>query len=182
MKVYKLLTIACLIIVAMTACGGNEKENNEPKPDPIGNTTNNHQTTDIPDTNGQIVEMDAKTFKTYIWNYDKSPSKVLYNGDKPALIEFYTQTCNICKEIKKSLLDLAKQYKGASYFFSVDAEKEGMNGNNNDIVKALMRIRNMQEAYPIMLLVAPNNEEVKVLQGYGECSTIPKKFLLKYAM
>ena len=47
-----------------------------------------------------------------------------YIGDKPCLIDFSTTWCGWCKKLHPILEQVAKQYEGKVYVYTLDAEKE----------------------------------------------------------
>jgi len=47
-----------------------------------------------------------------------------YNGDKPAIVDFYATWCGPCRITAPILADLAKEYGEAIYVYKIDVDKE----------------------------------------------------------
>ncbi|MFO7721820.1 MAG: thioredoxin domain-containing protein [Bacteroidales bacterium] len=70
------------------------------------------------------VELNTAEFKKQVFDMDKNPSQWVYNGDLPAIIDFYAVWCGPCKMAAPALEELAKDYAGKVVIYKVDAEKE----------------------------------------------------------
>lgn len=62
-------------------------------------------------------------FLTKIANYEISPDWK-YLGDKPAIIDFYANWCEPCKNLAVTLEELAEEYKDEIYIYKVNTEEE----------------------------------------------------------
>ncbi|MDL2290046.1 thioredoxin [Paludibacteraceae bacterium OttesenSCG-928-F17] len=76
------------------------------------------------DKKAKTIYLTTADFLKKVANYEESPEKWVYLGDKPCLIDFYTTWCGPCKRIAPILEDLAAQYAGQIYIYKVDTEKE----------------------------------------------------------
>ncbi|MDL2215388.1 thioredoxin [Dysgonomonas sp. OttesenSCG-928-M03] len=63
-------------------------------------------------------------FLVKVMNYEKNPEEWKYQGDKPALIDFYADWCGPCREIAPILEELAIEYSNDIYIYKIDVEKE----------------------------------------------------------
>lgn len=81
----------------------------------------------VPDDNQKdinIVHLTDDSFKQLVFNYEKD-KEWKYQGNKPAIIDFYADWCAPCRQLSPLVEDLAKQYSGKIVVYKVDTEKEG---------------------------------------------------------
>lgn len=64
-----------------------------------------------------------ESFKTKIFDFDKN-TEWKFEGDKPAVIDFYADWCGPCKMVAPILDELSKEYEGKIDIYKVDTEKE----------------------------------------------------------
>jgi len=82
------------------------------------------KTTDAPGESGKPIHLTKQEFLEKVMNYEKNQTEWVYEGDKPALIDFYADWCGPCRMAAPVLEDLAKEYEGKIHVYKVDTEKE----------------------------------------------------------
>jgi thioredoxin len=70
-----------------------------------------------------IQRMSKKDFLENIFDYEKN-EEWAYQGERPAVIEFYADWCAPCRLIGPILEELEEEYLGIVDFFKVDTETE----------------------------------------------------------
>ncbi len=72
----------------------------------------------------KTIMLTKQDFLEKVMNYEKNQSEWIYEGDKPALIDFYADWCGPCKMAAPVLEELAKEYEGKIHIYKVDTQKE----------------------------------------------------------
>lgn len=70
-----------------------------------------------------LEHLTKETFKTKIFNWEKNQDWV-YEGTRPAIIDFYADWCGPCKMIAPILEELAKDYEGKIDIYKLNTEQE----------------------------------------------------------
>jgi thioredoxin 1 len=65
----------------------------------------------------------TETFKQKVFNYDIN-KEWKYEGELPAIIDFYADWCGPCKMVAPVLEELSGEYKGKLNIYKIDTEKE----------------------------------------------------------
>ena len=140
----KYLVVSILSAIILTACSNANKENKEEAK--LQQTENNMQTQ-------KTINLTKAEFLTKVANYEQSPDKWEYLGDKPCLIDFYADWCGPCKMVAPILEELAAEYEGEIYIYKIDTEAE-------QELAAAFGIRSIPS-----ILFCPMGEEPQMAQG-----------------
>ncbi len=64
-----------------------------------------------------------ESFKEKVFNFEEN-SEWKYEGELPAIIDFYADWCQPCKMIAPILEELAEEYEGKLKIYKIDTEQE----------------------------------------------------------
>ena len=70
-----------------------------------------------------MVHLTQTTFKEKVFNYEKSKDWK-FEGDKPAIIDFYADWCAPCKMVAPILEELSTEYEGKLDIYKVNTEDQ----------------------------------------------------------
>lgn len=73
--------------------------------------------------NVQIIELNVKTFKEKVWNYDKNKSFVRV-GKLPVILDFYATWCRPCKMLAPNLDAIQQKYQGKLVIYRIDVDQQ----------------------------------------------------------
>lgn len=120
MRQNTVLVIALTMTLAWTACSQNKKataaspiESKKEKGDSIPSSAS-----------AEVTELSASDFKKKVMDYEAHPQEWVYEGSRPAIIDFYATWCRPCKMMSPIVEQLAKDYAGKIDFYKVDIDKE----------------------------------------------------------
>ena len=110
-----------------------------------------------PTAGAQVINLTKSEFIKRVMDYEKNQTEWIYEGDRPAIIDFYADWCSPCKKVAPALEELAKEYSGKVYIYKINIDKERE-------LAALFGIRNIptyliipKEGKPSLTSGASNN-------------------------
>ena len=70
------------------------------------------------------INLTKAEFLKKVMNYEKNQTEWVYEGDKPAIVDFWAEWCGPCKKAAPVLEQLAKEYAGEIYVYKVNTDQE----------------------------------------------------------
>lgn len=111
---------------------------------------------------GEVITLNKAEFLSKVFNYEKSPGKWVYEGNKPCIVDFYADWCGPCKRVAPILKELAETYKKEIVIYKINVDQE----------KELASVFGIQ-SIPSILFV-PKEGQPQMAQG-----ALPKEELVK---
>ena len=74
--------------------------------------------------NASVIQMNKQMFLDKVFDYTTGATEWKYQGEKPAVIDFYATWCGPCRMVAPILKDLAKEYGDSIVIYKVDTDKE----------------------------------------------------------
>lgn len=106
-----ILFLMSIVLATATACGRV-------------NNNNLKQESMETESAGKVIHLTKAEFLKRVYNFEKNPEEWKYEGDKPAIVDFYADWCGPCKMVAPILDELAKEYDGQIVIYKIDTEKE----------------------------------------------------------
>ena len=74
--------------------------------------------------NASVIQTNKQMFLDKVFDYTTGATEWKYQGEKPAVIDFYATWCGPCRMVAPILKDLAKEYGDSIVIYKVDTDKE----------------------------------------------------------
>jgi len=116
----------------------------------------------VSDSGNAVVTLTNESFRKLVFNYEAS-KEWKYEGDKPAIIDFYADWCPPCRELSPLVEEIANEYKGKIVVYKVNTDKE----------KELAQSIGISNLPTLLYIPATGNPQVTI--GYIPKETIIKK-------
>lgn len=115
-SLYILLTSA----ITFSACTHNKKTENNSQIQTVSKTDDTAKAS----AEGNVNYLSTADFRLKIMDYTVHQTEWVFEGERPAVIDFYTTWCGPCKMMAPIVEETAKAYAGKVDFYKVDIEKE----------------------------------------------------------
>lgn len=120
MKAGKLFLASCMLAVATVAagCGGGSA------PKAAGPSVAKADKQEARQSVSKVMQLTKADFITRVYDFEKNPDKWVFNGDKPAIVDFYATWCGPCKQLSPLLQQLADEHSDRIDVYKVDVDQE----------------------------------------------------------
>lgn len=106
-----------------------------------------------------IKEIDAAFMKEHIFDYEKNPTKFVYKGNKPAVIDFYANWCGPCRQLAPKLERAIHSYNGEVILYKVNVD------NNRELARQFA-----VESIPMVLFIPVKDTPYQTMGNLPEAS------------
>ncbi|MGE4567763.1 MAG: thioredoxin [Bacteroidales bacterium] len=108
--------LALAVLFTLSGCSVQAAENEEKKNATVKTTKSDKTMGTIHLTKAEFLEK--------VFDFESNPTEWKYNGEIPAIVDFYASWCGPCRTIAPILEELAKEYDGKVHIYKVDTEAE----------------------------------------------------------
>ncbi|MFP4489732.1 MAG: thioredoxin domain-containing protein, partial [Bacteroidales bacterium] len=112
MKKLSYAIVAIFITASLSACSTSTAAEKEKKDETAGKTEKSK-------VQEVAINLTKEEFLAKVYNYETNTEEWVYEGDKPAIVDFYANWCQPCKIASPILEDLAKEYEGEIYVWEI---------------------------------------------------------------
>jgi thioredoxin len=118
----------------------------------------------LKESRDMVQHIGMEDFKKKVFDWDKN-EKWKFEGERPAIVDFYAEWCGPCKMLGPILEELAAEYEGKLDIYKVDTDKEAELAARFNIQSVPSLLFAPREGSPRMALGAlPKQELVKAMQ------------------
>ena len=117
----KLLLIVAIVFIGLSACSQNKGKTRTKATKAKTEKT----TTAATDTaTGKVIFLTTAEFKKKVIDFEKHPNEWVFEGKKPAIIDFFATWCGPCRRMSPTVDKIAKDYAGKIDVYKIDIDKE----------------------------------------------------------
>ncbi|MCA1756643.1 MAG: thiol reductase thioredoxin [Bacteroidales bacterium] len=166
-----ILMTASVVLAGCSDTNASEKKNNSEKG--VSGTDGGLTAAESSDKSGDpsdakgTINLNRSDFIKKVFNYEANSEEWKYEGDLPAIVDFYADWCQPCRIASPILDELAKEYEGKIYVYKIDTEKE----------RELSSVFGIQSLPTFMLIPMDGNPQV--FSGIGQTPEATKEIFKK---
>lgn len=102
-----------VLFIAVTAYGCNSLSGNPEA-----------SAADADKSKSKVEYLTFETFKQKVWDFEANPETWVYQGDAPAIVDFYADWCRPCRMVAPILDELSLDYDGKVKIYKIDTQVE----------------------------------------------------------
>ena len=118
----KLLLIVAIVFIGLSACSQNKGKTRTKATKAKTEKTNTAAATDT--AAGKVIFLTTAEFKKKVIDFEKHPNEWVFEGKKPAIIDFFATWCGPCRRMSPTVDKIAKDYAGKIDVYKIDIDKE----------------------------------------------------------